>query len=97
MTNNIPYEATTGYRTQLEIERHSGIQAFLETLTEEQRRRFGEIAHHLVHLGFEEGSRRFYEGFDDNRKARQLSFETELFASGAGEFQSALAELGKEQ
>ncbi len=97
MSYSIPNEGITGYRAQLELDQQAGIQSFIEGLTDEQRRRFTEIAHHLVYVGFEEGSRRYYDGFTDEQKVRQLTYEAELFTAGAGEFHEYLEELGKEQ
>lgn len=84
----LPNEATTEFMTHCAIEETPAIQAFVNGLTTEQRRRFVEIAHHLVYLGFEDGSTRRNIQPTVAAMERNLVQETTLFLKGAG----ALAE-----
>lgn len=94
MSTSLPYESTTQHVTQYEVDHNKSIQAFIDTLTSEQQRRFGEIAHHLLHMGFEEGSRRYYDSFSDQQKNAQLIYEAQFFIAGAAEYRDMTRNLG---
>ncbi len=83
-TDLIPNEPTTEFLAAQEIKQNAAVQSFLEGLDSEQQRRFSELAHHLVHIGFEDGLRRPAPLSDQQREvlaARQM----ELYAKGAGD------------
>lgn len=84
----LPNEATTEFIAASAAVETSGIQNFMEGLTPEQKRRFEEIAHHLVYVGFEAGSTRRNIQPTEAALNRTLIHETTLFLKGAG----ALAE-----
>lgn len=50
-------ETATEFLAVEAIQDSAAIQAFMEGLDPTQRRRFEGIAHHLVHVGFEDGQR----------------------------------------
>lgn len=54
----LPNEVTTEYITQQTVENSRSIQQFLDGLDSEQQRRFHEIAHHMLYIGFTEGQQR---------------------------------------
>lgn len=86
----LPNESTTEYMAHNAIKETVGIRSFIDGLTEEQKRRFCEIAHHLVHVGFETGTSRRDIEPSDSAKERILVQETTLFLKGAGELAEEL-------
>lgn len=90
--NIIPNEAATEMLTFEEIERSDSIKAFIATLDPEQTRRFHEIAHHLVYLGFEDGITR-PTLLTPERQGKVLAKETETYLTGVADITDPPAEL----
>lgn len=81
----IPHEATTEFLAGTEVRDNPSIAAFVESLDPEQRKRFAEIAHHLVHHGFEDGLRRPPSSLDEQQQSAVLIRETTRYLQGAGD------------
>ncbi len=81
----LPNEATCEYKTTQEIETNPSIQAYLDTLTTDQQRRFREFAQHLFYLGMEEGIKRRKPELTEEMTARVLIHEITVYSQGAGE------------
>lgn len=84
MSTEVTNEATTAMLAQREVADSESVQNFLAALTEEQRRRFQEFAHHFLHLGFENGMSRTgaTNGPTIEQQAVILVRETALYQAG---------------
>lgn len=90
MSETVPLEAVAFIKTQEMISSHVGMQAFVATLTDEQRRRFAELAPHIYHDGVEDGITRQAIEMSADRKAAFLVHETRLFMLGAATYKDEL-------
>ena len=57
MSNLLPNEGLTEFFADSQLNTAS-VQAFMETLDTTQKKRFKELAHHLIAIGFDEGQNR---------------------------------------
>jgi hypothetical protein len=89
----LPNEATTEYMAFCAIEETAGIKAFMEGLSDEQRRRFEEISHHLVHIGFEGGSTRRNIQPTEAAMGKILVAETSLVLNATEKITKDISEL----
>ncbi|GAC1386948.1 MAG: hypothetical protein NVS1B7_6570 [Candidatus Saccharimonadales bacterium] len=85
--NTVPNESTTAALTHRAINECSGIQYFMDSLDPDQLRRFQEIAHHLLHAGFENGLERSVpHEISDETKVRVMLHEAAWYLRGAQEY-----------
>lgn len=83
--DHLPNEISTEFASTVEVAENPSIQAFLKSLTEDQKRRFNEFAHHLFYLGMEYGATRRSLKPTEDQLAQILVTQTVLYAKGAGE------------
>jgi len=86
MAKTLPGEFLTEQITAQLVENSHSIQTFMECLTDEQKRRFVELAHNFVFIGFQAYEARTIPAmveFDKERRAEQaLSREMSVYAMG---------------